>query len=163
MVAPELPIPWNLPRPGGYLTQVQIWPKCTSRKWFVYTLYNTECSQMVTSFSWAEYQGGVSGEVWFVLVWFLHLWISGQSCFGPLGLSWCSVIHGVQDMKESPDPQSHAQGDGKVTGVVVGYYENGRGAFLWGTAGLPRGQDPSSPTLPTCPCSLPGRPQTMCF
>ena len=40
---------------------------------------------MVTSFSWAGCQGGMSGEVWFVLIWFLQLWISGQRCFGPLG------------------------------------------------------------------------------
>ena len=37
--------------------RLQIWPKCTSRKWFVYTLYNTEGSQMVTAFSWVELSG----------------------------------------------------------------------------------------------------------
>lgn len=113
LVAPELPIPWN--HQGlGYLTQVQIWPKCTSND-----LYTPCTTQNVLR--WLHPSAGQSirvvCQVRFGLCWFgFSTWISGQSCFGPLGLSWCNVIHGVQDMKESPDPQSHAQGDGKVTG-----------------------------------------------
>ena len=162
LVAPELPIPWNLTKVwriphSGYrsgqnaLAGNDLYTPCTKQK--VLRWLHPLVGQGVR----------VVCRVRFGLCWFgfSSSGFLGRGVLVLWGLSWDSVTHGVQDVKDSPDPQPHAQGDGKVTGVVVGRYENGREAFLRGTAGLPRGRDPSSPTLPTCPCPLPARPQTV--
>lgn len=108
---------------------------------------------MVTSFSWAEQQGGVLDGGWFR---FSSCGFPSRAGFVLLGCHDEQLHPWGTGYERPPDPQPYAQGDGQVTGVVVGLYGNGREAFLQGTAGLPRGPEPSSPALPTRPCSLPG-------
>lgn len=82
----------------------------------------------------------------------------GRAVLVLLGCQYGRPSMGYRTWKKSPDPQSHAQGDGKVTGVVVGHYENGRALpprHCWTPEGS---RSKQSPTLPTCPCLLPGRP-----